>query len=160
MILRKGSVPSTERVSSYPAPYNLGRGGMRWQGFSDPGGLSQFGVSREVLDPGQQSSQPHWHSHEDEFLYLLSGSLTVIEDGTPTRLAPGDAVCWPANTGIAHTLRNEGSEPAAYLLVGSRDGRDICHYPGLDLRYEPGPEGYCYTHLDGTPYPPARPEGS
>lgn len=152
MILRKGSVAATERVSGYPDPWNLGRGGMRWQGFSDAGGLTQFGVSYAVLDAGQRSSQLHWHSHEDEFLYLLSGRLTVVEGETETELGPGDAACWPAGQEIGHTIRNDGSEPATYILVGTRDPKDVCHYPGLDLLATP--EGF--THLDGTPYPERR----
>ncbi|GLT09463.1 transcriptional regulator [Sulfitobacter porphyrae] len=149
MILRAGSVPGTEAQSGYPDPFNLGRGFLSYLNFGDAGGLTQFGVALETLLPGKQSSQMHWHEKEDEFLYLLSGALTVVEDGKETALQPGDACCWKAGDGTAHCLRNHSDEPATYLIVGTRAEDDICHYPDLDLLATP--QGF--THLDGTPYP-------
>jgi uncharacterized cupin superfamily protein len=153
MILRKDAVPFTEGASGYPGPYNLGRGHMRWQGFASAGGLSQFGAAFEVLDPGKRASQKHWHSLEDEFLYLISGVLTVVEGDTESAMHPGDAACWKAGEPVGHTIRNDGAEPACYLIVGTRDPADVCHYPGIDLRSEPveGGGGQ-YVHLDGTPW--------
>lgn len=148
-ILRKATVPETVGAASYPAPYTLPAGRLSWRHLTEAGGLTQFGVALETLVPGGQSSQPHWEEHEDEFLYLLDGQLTVIEDGHETLIGPGDACCWPANSPVAHALRNDSDRPVTYLIAGSRDPRNICHYPGLDLLATP--EGY--TRLDGTPYP-------
>ena len=148
-ILRKGSVAETHAVSSYPDPYNLGSGNLSYRHITEAGGLTQFGAALEVLHPGGQSSQPHWEEHEDEFMYLIEGELTVIEDGVETILHPGDACCWKAGVPVAHTLKNHSDAPAIYLIVGSRDPNNICHYPGLDLLATP--QGH--THLDGTPYP-------
>jgi uncharacterized cupin superfamily protein len=148
MILRKGTVPVTEGVSGYPGPYNLGRGHIRWQAFSDAAGLTQFGANFEMLAPGARSSQTHWHETEDEFLYLIDGTLTVIEGETETQIHPGDACCWKAGNPVGHSLRNDSDQPATYIIVGTRNPADICHYPGIDLRAEPGG----YVHLDGTPW--------
>ena len=147
-ILRRDSVPETEGISSYPGPYNLGRGKLFYRHLTLAGGLSQFGAALERLEPGGQSSQPHWHEREDEFLFMLDGTLTVVEDGEETEIGPGDACCWPAGDTTAHTLKNTGDAPALYLIVGSRDPDEICHYPGRDMIATP--EGY--THLDGTPW--------
>ena len=149
MILLKDSVPETEGVSSYPAPYDLGRGNLHYRHLTDAGGLTQFGAALEVLHPGGQSSQMHWESDEDEFLYLLTGALTVVENGEETVIGPGDACCWPAGVEVAHMLRNHTDRDATYLIVGARHPGNVCTYPGLDLRGTP--DGY--THLDGTPYP-------
>lgn len=148
-ILRKDSVPETEAVSGYPEPWNLGRGFLSYRHITEAGGLTQFGAAVETLLPGKQSSQMHWEEHEDEFLYLLSGELTVVENGEETVIGPGDACCWKAGVPVAHCLRNHGDRPATYLIVGSRVPHNICHYPGLDLLATS--EGF--THLDGTPYP-------
>ena len=148
-IFRKGSVPEVEGISGYPAPYNLGRGNLRYRHITEAGRLAQFGAALETLLPGGQSSQMHWEEHEDEFLYLLAGSLTVVEDGVETVIGPGDACCWKAGVPVAHCLKNHGDAPATYLIVGSRDPANVCHYPGLDLLATP--RGY--VHLDGTPYP-------
>lgn len=148
-IFRKDSVPVTEGESGYPAPWNLGRGYLSYRHLTEAGGLTQFGIALETLHPGKQSSLQHWEEHEDEFLYMLEGSLTVLEDETETILHPGDCCCWKAGDPVAHTLRNHTGAPALYLIAGGRQPHNICHYPGLDLLATPTG----YTHLDGTPYP-------
>ena len=149
-IVRKGTVPPKEAKSSYPDPYNLGSGNISYLALSDAGGLTQFGAYLESLEPGRQSSQLHWHEKEDEVLYLLQGTLTVVEDGREETIEPGDACAWKAGEPAGHTIRNDGDAPAIYLIVGSRADGEVCHYPGIDLRAEPGG----YVHLDGKPYPP------
>jgi uncharacterized cupin superfamily protein len=148
-ILRKDSVPAVDAVSSYPAPYTLGAGQLSYRHLTDAAGLTHFGAAVETLHPGGQSSQMHWEEHEDEFLYMLSGQITVIEDGHGTIIGPGDACCWKAGNPVAHCLKNHTDAPATYLIVGSRNPANICHYPGLDMLATPAG----YTHLDGTPYP-------
>ena len=149
MILHKDSVPLTHQTSSYPEPYSLGPGNLSYRHLTEAGGLTQVGVALETLHPGGQSSQMHWESHEDEFLYMLEGSLTVIENGTETVIGPGDACCWPAGVEVAHCLKNHTKAPAVYLIMGTRHPDNVCHYPGLDmLATRQG-----VTHLDGTPYP-------
>ena len=148
-IFRKDSVPLTEGVSRYPDPWNLGRGFVTYRHLTEAGGLTQFGIALETLHPGKQSSQQHWEEHEDEFLYMLEGELTVIEDDRETVVRPGDWCCWKAGVPVAHVLKNHSGKPATYLIPGTRDPRNVCHYPGLDmLATDAG-----YTHLDGTPYP-------
>lgn len=148
-ILRKGSVPETKATSSYPDPYNLGTGNLSYRHLTEAGGLTQFGAALETLHPGGQSSQMHWEDREDEFLYMLSGEITVIENGEGTVIGPGDACTWKAGTPVAHCLRNHTDQPATYLIVGTRDAGNITHYPGLDMLATPAG----YTRLDGTPYP-------
>ena len=148
-IFRKDSVPVTEAVSGYPDPWNLGRGFLSYRHLTEAGGLTQFGIALETLHPGKQSSQQHWEEHEDEFLYMLEGELTVIEDESETVIHPGDWCCWKAGVPVAHVLKNRSGKPATYLIAGSRIPKNVCHYPGLDmLATDAG-----YTHLDGTPYP-------
>lgn len=155
-IMRKGAVAPVTGPSSYPAPYTLPDGRMRWWPISDEGGLTQFGAFTEELSPGAQSSQRHWHEAEDEFLYVLDGAVTVVENDGEHLLHPGDAACWPAGNDNAHCVVNRTDRPVTYLIVGTRADADVCHYPGLDLCYrrETGASGY--FHLDGTPYPPRK----
>jgi uncharacterized cupin superfamily protein len=96
---------------------------------SRAGGLTQFGASLDRLMPGAWSSQRHWHSAEDEFLYLLSGTLTLVDDAGETPVFPGDAIAWRHGDPNAHHLTNRGDAPATYLIVGSRVAGDICTYP-------------------------------
>lgn len=96
---------------------------------SEDGGLTQFGAYLETLQPGSRSSDRHWHEKEDEFLYVLSGEPTVIEDDGEHRLKPGDTACWPAGTANAHHVVNQTDAPCSYLIVGTRLTHDVCHYP-------------------------------
>lgn len=148
-IFRKDSVPERGGVSGYPAPSDLGRDVPRSRHLTEAGGLTQFGVALETLHPGRQSSQMHWEQHEDEFLYLLDGALTVVEDGLETVIGPSDSCCWKAGDQVAHCLRNHTGAPARSLISRTRDPQNITHYPGLDMLATPNG----YTHLDGTPYP-------
>lgn len=105
---------------------------MSWLTLGDPGGLSQFGVAMETLDPGSRSSDPHWHENEDEFLYVLSGEVTLCEGTGETPLLPGDAAAFPAGNPVGHTLANRSGSPATYLIIGTRAASDRVHYTMLD----------------------------
>lgn len=152
MILRKGAVATTEAASNYPAPFDA-LGAARFQAISDAGGLTRFGAFTETLDPGAQSSQRHWHEAEDEFLYVLEGEVTVVENDGAHELHPGDAACWKAGVANAHHLINRSDRPVRYLVVGTRARDDACHYPDIDLHYWRKDGLRAMTHKDGTPYP-------
>ena len=96
---------------------------------SDAGGLSQYGAYVQTLHPGARSSNNHWHENEDEFLYVLSGEVTVTEGAEAQVLQAGDAACWTAGAPTAHHVSNQSSEPCSYLIVGTRVNQDVCHYP-------------------------------
>lgn len=96
---------------------------------SDAGGLSQYGAYVQTLHPGARSSNKHWHENEDEFLYVLSGEVTVTEGADVQVLNAGDAACWPAGVPTAHHVSNQSNEICSYLIVGTRANQDVCHYP-------------------------------
>ena len=152
MILRRGAVPATRAGASYPAPFTLPAGRLSFAHLTEAGGLTQFGAALETLHAGGQSSQPHWHEAEDEFLYVLDGELTVSEDGIESVLHPGDACCWPAGSPVAHALLNRSGADATYLIVGTRAPEETVHYPGRDLVHDRRDGRDRYTHTDGTPY--------
>jgi uncharacterized cupin superfamily protein len=96
---------------------------------STGGGITQFGAYLDTLMPGAVSSERHWHDAEDEFLYVLDGTATVIDDDGAHDLTPGDAACWRHGDPNAHHVTNQTDVPVRYLIVGTRVARDICHYP-------------------------------
>ncbi len=120
--------------------------------FSDTGGLTQFGAFVEILPPGSRSSLCHWHQNEDEFIYMLTGQVTVYEGGVATLLHPGEAVCFKAGVPVGHYLKNEGDSDATYMVVGSRYKTEVVTYPDHDrVYYANGETGADrYTTLDGT----------
>ena len=93
-------------------------------------GLTQFGVNHLILDPGAISALRHWHEGEDEFVFVLMGELTLIDDNGDRLLVAGDYVGFPGGRPNAHQLVNRSTEPASFLAVGTRKpGTETIHYP-------------------------------
>ncbi|MCE3606087.1 cupin domain-containing protein [Massilia sp. P8910] len=99
---------------------------------SEAGGLTQFGAFVEVLQPGMRSSIKHWHSAEDEMVYVLEGHVTVVEGDTETILKPGDAATFRAGVAVGHFLWNRSASPTRCLVVGTRAPVDRISYPDHD----------------------------
>ncbi len=133
-VIPKGSVEGTTGTS-YPGKLAEGMGRGITQSLGDAGDLTQFGAYLETLPSGATSSHRHWHEDEDEFLYMLTGEVTLIEDDGPHILHPGDAATWKAGVPNAHHLKNHTDAPATYLIIGTRAPRDVCHYAEVDLLY-------------------------
>src|SRR6185437_732878 len=114
-------------------------------------GLTQFGVNLLTLPPGAASSQRHWHSAEDEFVYVLSGEVTLITDAGEQELRAGDCAGFPMNDGNGHQLVNKSADLATCLEIGARSNHDVCTYSDIDMKIDS--KIGRYTHKDGTPYP-------
>ncbi|TPM20893.1 cupin domain-containing protein [Mesorhizobium sp. B2-3-6] len=137
--------------SGYPAPFDGPCAGRTRRRLGDAGGLTDFGVNLMTLPPGGWSSQRHWHSHEDEFVYVLEGEVTLVEDGGETLLSAGDCATFAKNSGNGHHLINRSSTTALYLEVGSRNPDDVITCSDIDMM-SPSSDGR-FLHKDGTPYP-------
>ncbi len=144
--------------SSYPQPFDepcRERAGRR---LGVAAGLTQFGVNLVTLPPGAWSSQRHWHEHEDELVYVISGELVLVEDDGETVLLPGDCAGWRAGVHNGHHLVNRSARDASFLAVGTRDERDFGEYPDIDLKFNPGRYNHSggpaasFSHKDGEPY--------
>jgi len=120
------------------------------QRLGNAGGLSDFGFNLMRLPSGNWSSQRHWHSAEDEFVYVLEGELTLIEDDSETALRAGDCAAFPKNTGNGHHMINRSNVMAVYLEVGSRSPSDVITCSDIDMM-SPSVDGR-FLHKDGTPY--------
>lgn len=144
----------TGQGSRYPAPHDVPCRDRRWIKLGDAVGLTQFGVNLVVLPPGVWSSQRHWHSHEDELVYVVEGELVMVTDAGEETLRAGDSAGWPAGVQDGHHLQNRTDAVARFLVVGGRDDRDHGEYSDLDLAFASGRYrgGGGYRHKDGTPY--------
>lgn len=135
--------------SNYPAPFDALCAGRARTTLGTAGGLTDFGINLTQLPPGSGSSQRHWHSEEDECLYVLSGELVLITDAGEQLLQAGDCAAFPKNLPDGHQLINRSSAVASYLEIGSRSKTDVCSYPDIDLHGDANGE---YAHKDGSPY--------
>ncbi len=149
MIVRKG----TARQESATPEQAAALGHFQADLISDTGGLTQFGAFTETLAPGARSSDRHWHENEDEFLFMVAGEATVIEDDGAHVLVPGDAACWKAGVANGHQVVNRSGAPCTYLIVGTRAAVDRVHYSDIDKLYTRENGIATRTRRDGTPLP-------
>lgn len=123
--------------TSYPPPHDELVKGRRWRSLGDAAGLTQFGIHRLVLDPGVWSSQRHWHTHEDEFVMVLEGSVTLVTDAGPETLVTGDCAGFKAGSRDGHHLRNDTDTAAVILVIGGRVDADRGGYSDIDMQFLP-----------------------
>ena len=139
--------------SGYPAPYDEPCRQRKRLRLGDAAGLTQFGINLLRLPPGVWSSQRHWHSAEDEFVYVLEGEVVLVSDAGEEVLRAGDCAGFKAGEADGHHLLNRSSVEAVLLEIGTRNPQaDAVDYPGIDLMIRAGARAF--LHQDGTPYPP------
>jgi len=144
------SIPG-RKGSDYPKPFGDNMAERIRQRLGDAGGLTQFGVNLLQLPPGAWSAQRHWHSAEDEFVYIVSGEVVLVTDDGEEVLRAGDCAAFAANTPNGHHLINRSASMAVCLEVGTRaPENDRVVYSDIDMLFDP--EQDCYVHKDGTPY--------
>src|SRR3954463_12132324 len=115
----------TPRVSSgYPEPYRSRVLPREKRQLGDPLGLTKIGINHTTLPPGKESSMRHWHTREEEFIFVLSGELVLRTDVGEQTLTAGMCAGFPASqdgrTGDGHQLITRGAVPAVYLEVSNR----------------------------------------
>lgn len=138
--------------TDYPEQFARHMAGRIRQALGDAAGLTQFGVNLLQLPPGAWSAQRHWHSAEDEFVYVVSGEVVLITDEGEQVLRAGDCAGFPANSPNGHHMVNRSQSVAVCLEVGSRKPEiDRVVYPDIDMLFDG--ETDRYLHKDGTPYP-------
>lgn len=119
--------------TGYPEPFNGACAGRTRRRLGDAGGLRDFGVNLMTLPPGKWSSQRHWHSHEDEFVFVLEGELALVEDVGEVVLRAGDCAAFAKDTGNGHHLQNRSTTTAVYLEIGSRHPDDLTTCSDVDM---------------------------
>ncbi|HYG90219.1 MAG TPA: cupin domain-containing protein [Azospirillum sp.] len=135
-------------ATGYPAPYRDRVSGRTKVKLGDRFGLKNFGINVTRLEPGAESALRHWHTRQDEFVYVLEGELVLITDAGEQVLRPGMCMGFPAGKPDGHHLVNRGTAAAVYLEVGDRTAGDEAFYPDEDLHHRDGR----FFHRDGTPW--------
>jgi uncharacterized cupin superfamily protein len=144
------AVPKCQGVA-YPPPFAALSAHRIRQRLGDAGGIVDFGFNLTQLPPGNWSSQRHWHSHEDEIVYILEGEVVLIEDGGETVLRAGDCAAFPKGSGNGHHMVNKSDGVVTYLEIGSRQPEDLTTCSDIDMM-SANVDGR-FVHKDGTPYP-------
>lgn len=99
----------------------------------DATGLAGLGFHIIEVAPGDESTEYHRHHNEDECIYILAGSATVIKGGEQFEVSEGDFIGCPAG-GQAHSMKNTGVQTLRCIVVGQRLDNEIVDYPNLQKR--------------------------
>ncbi|EBA14959.1 hypothetical protein RSK20926_17222 [Roseobacter sp. SK209-2-6] len=137
--------------SAYPGKLAEAVAGRSSQRLGDAGGLTQYGVNLVRLEPGGLSSLRHYHMEQDEFLIVVSGSCTLIDDDGAHEMQPGDCASFPAGDANGHHLKNNTEAPATFLVVGTRTETETAYYSDLDMMVTDDADGFSFTRKDGSP---------
>jgi uncharacterized cupin superfamily protein len=138
----------------YPEPYRSRVMPREKRALGDAFGLTKIGVNLTTLPPGKESSMRHWHTHEDELIYVLEGEVVLRTDAGEHVLRAGMCAGFPAGVQDGHQLINRSDRPARYLEISNRDPADEASYsdPDVDMQYRITPDGGRFTRRDGTPH--------
>ena len=136
--------------SGYPEPYRSRVLPREKRRLGDAFGLTRIGINHTTLPPGKESAMRHWHTHEDEFVYVLEGEVVLRTEAGEQQLIAGMCAGFPAGSADGHQLINRSDRPAVYLEISNRDPQDSACYPDpdVDLAYARGR----FTRRDGTEY--------
>jgi len=142
-----------QRGSSYPEPFRSRMGDRAKRRLGDALGLTRFGVNLVTLAPGAESALRHWHTLEDEFVWMLEGEVVLVTNAGEQVLRAGQCAGYPAGGRDGHHFVNRSDAPARYLEVGSRIDGDNAFYPDDDLMWVESEDGVHAAHKDGRRYP-------
>jgi uncharacterized cupin superfamily protein len=135
--------------SRYPRPFDRPCQNKLRRRLAVAAGLKQIGINLLELAPGAWSSQRHWHTHVDEFVYVLDGEVVLVTEGCEEILRAGDCAAFLPGDPDGHHLQNRSGALARVLEIGSAETPDdATSYPDIDLRASASG----YSHSDGSPY--------
>jgi uncharacterized cupin superfamily protein len=139
------------RISSgYPEPYRSRVMPREKRALGDALGLRKIGINQTTLPPGKESSMRHWHTHEEEFIYVISGEVVLCTDGGEQTLQAGMCAGFAPGTGDGHHLINRSAAPVVYLEISNRDPGDGAFYSDVDLQFHGINAAVKFTRKDGS----------
>lgn len=127
----KPNVPINRNDVAWETSENNGAVAMRWKHLTRAGGGPPYKVAFviEILMPNQKSAAAHWHTLEEEHVYIIEGTLTVRVGDAHHIMIAGDYIRFPAGEPTEHVLFNHSDAPCKYILVGEKNDHDVCYYP-------------------------------
>ena len=150
MIAKRALDLPARTSSGYPEPYRSRVLPREKRALGDAFGLRTVGVNLTVLPPGKESAMRHWHTREDELVYVLEGEVVLRTDHGEEVLTPGMVVGFAAGDGNGHQLVNRSPHPATYLEISNRDAEDVAEYPDDDLALRKVDGKNVFTRKDGS----------
>jgi uncharacterized cupin superfamily protein len=140
------------RGSLYPEPFKSRMGERAKRRLARACGMSKLGVNLVTLGPGGQSALRHWHTLEEEFVYLLEGEVVLVTNKGEQTLRAGQCAGYPAGSRDGHHFINRSARPARYLEIGTNVDGDQAFYPDDDLMWIETADGMVAARKDGRRY--------
>src|ERR671930_1627003 len=81
--------------SGYPEPFRSRVLPRQKRALGDALGLTKIGVNLTTLMPGKESSMRHFHTHEDELVFVLEGEVVLRTDDGEQVLSAGMCAGFP-----------------------------------------------------------------
>ena len=151
MIINPENIPN-KTSSNYPEQFKPLVAGRSKKRLGDAAGLKNFGVNLVKFAPGSCSALRHWHTKQDEFIYVLDGEITLVTNQGEQILTVGMVAGFTAGVADGHHLINRSNAVSVYLEIGDRTSDDQVNYPDIDLVANDNPNGWSFTHKDGSLY--------
>jgi len=139
--------------TGYPEPYRSRVLPREKRRLAHALGLTRIGVNLTTLPPGKESSMRHWHTHEDEFVYVLEGEVVLRTNAGETLLTSGMCAGFAAGVTDGHQLVNRSAHPAVYLEISNSAGTDDSTYysdADVDLVWNAPAAPGRFTRRDGS----------
>jgi uncharacterized cupin superfamily protein len=100
---------------------------------SDALEMKNLGIRLVRVEPGKETTQFHFHYHEEEFIYIISGKGIAQIGEQEIEIAAGDFMGFTAPS-LPHAMKNTSDEDLVYLMGGERNNFDIADYPKTEQR--------------------------
>ena len=128
-----------------------GEMGLRRKKLAAAAGGEDVGCSLYELPAGDRSWPYHYHTGNEEALFVLDGEGVLRLDGERVPLEAGDYVALPADERGAHRVVNDSEGTLRYLMVSTMTEPDVTVYPdsgkvGVFAGAPPGGEGERTVH--------------
>src|SRR5436305_8313736 len=85
-------------TSGYPEPFRSRVLPREKRALGDALGLTKIGVNLTTLFPGKESSMRHFHTREDEMVFVVEGQVVLVSDEGEQVLTAGTCARFPAAT--------------------------------------------------------------
>ncbi|WP_323171510.1 cupin domain-containing protein [Natrialba sp. PRR66] len=112
--------------------YDHGATAFRRKELSNAVGASELGCSLYELPPGMRSWPYHYHTANEEALYVLAGEGQLRCTDGEQSLTAGDYVTLPADERGGHRVINDGDDPLRYLALSTMNEPDVTVYPEMN----------------------------
>lgn len=139
------------KPSNYPEPFASQTAGRVKRQLGEVFGLANFGVNLTRMVPGAISALRHSHSKQDEFIYILEGTPSLVTESGETQLRPGMCAGFKAGESGGHQLVNRSNDVVAYIEIGDRTAGDSVFYPDDDIEAFLEVGAWRFRHKNGEP---------